>query len=170
MEHHHDTAAHKMVEAESSGIEYVKFGGIILAITAVSWLVNDGGLSEYLGWFMGVFFVVFAGFKLLGYQMFALMFSGYDIVAERFRIYAYAYPFIELALGLVYLFDVLPGIREVITIIIMGLGSIGVIREIRKRSGVHCACLGNIIKLPLSTVSLVEDVGMGLMAVAMLLI
>jgi hypothetical protein len=50
----------------------------------------------------------------------------------------------------------------------MGVGTIGVYQEIKKRSGVHRACLGNVIKLPLSTVSLIEDVGMGLMAMFML--
>jgi hypothetical protein len=43
-----------------------------------------------------------------------------------------------------------------------------VAQELKRRAGIHCACLGNVIKLPLSTVSLVEDIGMGLMAAAML--
>jgi hypothetical protein len=112
--------------------------------------------------------VVFATFKLIGYQMFALMFVGYDIIAKRLKPYAYAYPFIELGLGVLYLANLMPAARDIITVIVMAIGAIGVFQEIKKRRGIHCACLGNIIKLPLSTVSLIEDVGMGLMAVLML--
>lgn len=165
----HDHDSSHMVSGENSPKEYIKFALVIISITVVAWLFNDGGWAEYLRWFMGVFFVVFAGFKLVGYKMFAMMFTGYDVVAKRFKPYAYAYPFIELSLGLLYLFDAVPMVRDVVTVLVMGVGTIGVAQEIKKRSGIHCACLGNVIKLPLSTVSLVEDVGMGLMALAMLL-
>lgn len=163
-----------MVEGEHSGKEYLKFALIIIMIAAASAFLNTsygaGGWMEYMRWFMGVFFVVFATFKLIGYRMFALMFAGYDIIAKRFKAYAYAYPFIELGLGALYLADLLPVWREAATVIILGVGSIGVLQEIRRRSGIHCACLGNVVKLPLSTVSFIEDVGMGLMAAVMLLV
>lgn len=159
---------------ESSPIEYFKFSLVIVAILLISlWLYSQStqtGWGEYLRWFMGIFFVVFAGFKFVGYKMFAMMFAGYDVVAKRYKAYAYAYPFIELSLGLLYLFDVAPGARDLVTLVVMGTGAIGVFQEIKKRSGIHCACLGNVIKLPLSTVSLIEDVGMGVMALAMLVL
>ena len=160
-----------MVEGEYSPTELGKFVLVLVGITMVSFVLwgGNGGWLEYLRWFMGVFFITFAGFKLAGYQMFAEMFAGYDVVAKRFKPYAYAYPFIELALGMVYLADLLPVVRDVIALAVMAIGTVGVAQEIRRRSGIHCACLGNIIKLPLSTVSLVEDVGMGVMAAVMLL-
>lgn len=166
MKHAHDHET--MVAGESSPKEYVKFACVILFIVAVSISLNSGGLEEFLRWFMGIFFVVFASFKFVGYRMFALMFAGYDVVAKRFKAYAYVYPFIELGLGILYVLDLVPTPRDLLTLVIMGAGSIGVAQEIKKRSGIHCACLGNVIKLPLSTVSLVEDVGMGLMALVML--
>lgn len=171
MEHNHH--AHDMISAESSVKEYAKFALVIAAITVVSCVLflqfGETGLQSYLRWFMGVFFIVFATFKFIGYEMFAVMYAGYDIVAKRFRPYAYAYPFIELGLGLLYVFNVMPNWRDLLTLIIMAVGSVGVSQEIKKRSSIHCACLGNVIKLPLSTVSLVEDVGMGLMALVMLI-
>ncbi len=164
---------HGMIESESSLIEYLKLALVIISITVSAGILNSnyglGGWQEYLRWFMGVFFVVFATFKLIGYQMFAMMFAGYDVVAKRFKTYSYIYPFIELGLGVLYLTDFLPLTRDIATVTIMGIGTIGVTQEIKKRSGIHCACLGNIIKLPLSTVSLIEDAGMGLMAAVMLL-
>ena len=165
---------HDMVHGESSPLEYVKFGLVLSTVLLLSIALNfkfgHSGWQDYSRWFMGVFFVVFAGFKFAGYSMFAMMFAGYDVVAKRFRVYAYAYPFIELGLGVLYVVNVLPLARDIATVIVMGVSLVGVTHEIKKRSGVHCACLGNIIKLPLSTVSLVEDAGMGLMAVAMLLL
>lgn len=165
---------HSMIDGEHSPREIIKFIGVIVAITLASFGLAYGGgissLSEFLRYFMGVFFVVFASFKFLGYQMFKEMFAGYDIIAKRSTLYAAVYPFIELSLGLMYLINILPIGRDVITIFIMGISSIGVAKEIKRRRGIHCACLGNIIKLPLSTVSLVEDVGMGVMALIMLVI
>lgn len=159
--------------SEANFKEYAKFYGVILAILAISgWLYGESeaiGAGEYLRYLMGVFLVVFAGFKLAGYKMFATMFAGYDLIAKRYPFYAKAYPFIELGLGLVYLADVLGGLRDWLALIIFGVGTIGVAQEIyHRRSGVYCACLGNIIKLPLSTVSLVEDVAMVGMALWML--
>ena len=153
-----------MIDGEHSPKELGKFAGIIIGITLLSILIGRG-----LEGFMGVFFLVFAGFKFAGYAMFTEMFPTYDIVAARWHAYAKLYPFIELALGLLYLINAIPFIRDVFTLIIMAISSVGVARELKRRRGIHCACLGNIIKLPLSTVSLVENVGMGLMAVYMLL-
>lgn len=145
--------------------------GIIAASIALQKIGGQTGLAEFLRYFMGVFMVVFASFKLIGYKMFVMMFPGYDIVARRFKAYAYVFPLIQMDLGLVYLANFLPITRNVIVLLFTGLASIGVFQEVYKRnSGVHCACLGNVIKLPLSTVSFVEDVGMFVMAATMLAI
>jgi hypothetical protein len=166
MHHSHDTS-------ESSTIEYLKFSGVIafiIVITLVSyWSGDTDGWKDFARLFMGFFMVVFASFKLVGYSMFASMFKGYDPIAKVIPGYALAYPFIELFLGLLALFGELDTLRHLLVVVLMGIGSVGVIREIYfKRSGVHCACLGNIIKLPLSTVSLVEDLAMVLLAVLLL--
>ncbi len=165
---------HSMVHSESSPKEYLKLGLVISAVVLIAWLLNNsfgsGGWMEYLRWFMGVFFVVFASFKFAGYKMFVEMFAGYDIIAKQSRLYSYLYPFIELGLGLLYLTDISPVARNTATVIVMSVSVVGVIQELRKRSGIHCACLGNVIKLPLSTVSFIEDAGMGIMALVMLLL
>jgi hypothetical protein len=167
--HHHE----EMVHGESSTKEYIKFALVLITIVGISAAINtifgDGGWMEFMRWFMGVFLAVFASFKFLGYRMFAQMFAGYDVIAKRFMPYAYAYPFIEVGLAVLYLGDIAPLARDIFTVIFMSVSAVGVLQEIRKKSGVHCACLGNVIKLPLSTVSLIEDVGMGGMALIMLL-
>lgn len=162
---------HNMVIGVNSKKEYLKFGLLILVMIGLSFALNVTGiLSEYMRWFMAIFFVTLAGFKFIGYEMFVMMFRQYDILAQKYKAYAYVYPFIELFLGILYFLDFAPGFREILTVVVMAISAKGVWREIKKRSGVHCACLGNVIKLPLSTVSLIEDVSMGLMAIAMLFI
>jgi hypothetical protein len=72
-------------------------------------------------------------------------------------------------LGLLYAADLAGNARDAIMLSIALIGAVGVGQAIAARRGVHCACLGTVIKLPLSTTSLVEDVGMGVMAALMLL-
>lgn len=166
MEHHH-------ASSESSAAAYLKFSSIIAAIVALALLLyvqaGSEGVYEFMRWFMGVFLLVFAGFKLVGYNMFVMMFPSYDIIAKRSTLYAKAYPFIELGLGILFIIDAFTLARNLALLAIMGVGEIGVFIEVfRRKSGVHCACLGNIIKLPLSTVSLVENTTMVVMALVMI--
>lgn len=153
-----------MTSSEYSVKELVKFVVLLAIITLLSIWLRQGVRG-----FMGVFLLVFASFKFIGYNMFVEMYPMYDVVAERWKPWARIYPFIELALGILYIANLVPVARDVVTVIIMAVSSVGVFRELRRRRGIHCACLGNIIKLPLSTVSLVEDVAMGAMALFMLL-
>ncbi len=159
--------------AESNAREYIKFAGVVLgivALTCVAYRLSDGsGWMEWMRIFMGVFMATFAAFKFVGYSMFVQMFPMYDLVAGKTKIYAYMYPFIELGLAGMFLADVWEFARSVLVIVIMGLGATSVIRQVYvRRNKIHCACLGNIIKLPLSTVSLVENILMVAMAVVML--
>jgi hypothetical protein len=117
--------------------------------------------------FMGFFLVVFAMLKLFDLPGFADGFQMYDLLARRSRTYALVYPFLELALGLGYLAFFRPDVVYLITFLLLGFGAIGVISALRRGLDVHCACMGNILKVPLSTVALVEDLGMAAMALAM---
>ena len=164
-----------MAHVKSNLVEYIKFSLVIAGIILVSYLLyNYGGVEgipTYMRWFMGVFMATFAAFKFVGYKTFAATFAGYDIVARRFSFYGKLFPFIEMSLALLYLLDILPVGRNLLVALVTGIAAIGVFREIyRRKSGVHCACLGSIIKLPLSTVSLIEDLAMFVMAIVMLMI
>lgn len=119
--------------------------------------------------FMGFFLVVFSMFKLFDLSGFADGFQMYDLLAKPFRPYAYIYPFIELALGLSYLAQLAPAITYSVTIVVMLWGAAGVFRALLKGLDLECACMGTILKVPLSTVALLEDLGMAAMAGAMLL-
>jgi hypothetical protein len=119
------------------------------------------------GWMhdaMGFFLVTFSLFKFFDLSGFADGFQMYDLLAKPFRPYAYAYPFIELALGLGYLARWELSWVYGVTVVVMTFGALGVVQALRKGLDLHCACMGNILKVPLSTVALTEDAGMALMA------
>ena len=123
---------------------------------------------ETMRYFMAGFFLTFSFFKLLDLQAFADAYAGYDLLAARWRGWGFIYPFVELALGLAYLANFFPALTNWGTLIIMGFSSIGVIRAVLNKTKIPCACLGTVFQLPMSTVTIIEDVGMVLMAAAML--
>ena len=119
---------------------------------------------QWMQQFMAGFFLVFSAFKLLDIRGFADGYATYDLLARRWHAYGYVYPFLELGLGILYLTQWFPTTTQVATIIIMGFSSIGVINSLIKKQKFQCACLGTIIKVPLSIVTLVEDLTMVMLA------
>jgi hypothetical protein len=131
------------------------------------------GQWQWMPWmqdFMGFFLVVFSMFKFFDLSGFADGFQMYDLLAKPFRPYAYVYPFIELALGLGYLARWNLSLVYGATVVVMVFGSLGVLNALRKGLDLECACMGTVLKVPLSTVALLEDGGMALMAAAMWLL
>src|SRR5688572_9411606 len=84
---------------------YVKFAlvilGILLLSLAVTTLRGWGG-NRFATDFMALFFMTFAAFKFINREEFAITYRTYDIIAGKFRPWAYAFPFIEAFLGLAY--------------------------------------------------------------------
>lgn len=118
--------------------------------------------------FMGGFFVAFSFFKLLDLAGFVTSFQTYDILARRSTTYGYAYPFIELLLGILYLLNVAPLWVNGATILVMVIGLIGVSQALLQRREIQCACLGTVFNLPMSKVTFIEDALMAAMAAAMI--
>lgn len=140
-----------------------------LAACAINWNVN-GGMRVWMHYFMGVFLLIFSTLKLFHPSDFADGFEMYDILAKKSRIYAYAYPLIELALALAFLSFFLPVLTYLITIIVLTVGSVGVIKALQEGLDINCPCMGTVLDVPLSTVTLTEDIGMAVMAFILLLI
>lgn len=82
----------------------------------------------------------------------------------------YTMLFVELALGLAYLTAFAPALTNTVTLVLMIVGSIGVAQALQEKRAIQCACLGTALKLPMTKVTLAEDVVMGLMALVMLAI
>jgi hypothetical protein len=121
-------------------------------------------LQEFMYSFMGYFFIFLSLFKFFDLKGFVDGFVTYDIVTKHIRAYGYIYPFIELLLGLGYLtkYDLLT--VNLITLIVMVISGIGVIKSILSGQKIKCACFGTVLNVPLSTISILENLGMGIMA------
>lgn len=142
-----------------------------LSLALKSYTQNEFNLKQTMANFMAGFFLVFSGFKLLDLTGFAQSYASYDLLARIWTKYGFIYPFIELALGLCYLVRVQPlGLVNLATIIIMGFSGLGVLESLAKKRKFQCACLGTVIKVPLTNVTLIEDFSMAAMALAMLLV
>ena len=124
---------------------------------------------QWMQHFMAAFFLVFSFFKLLNLKGFAESYQMYDIVAKRFNGWAYIYPFIELALGLAFLlnFDVV--LTNSVTFLVMGISIIGVLQSVLNKKQIQCACLGAVFNLPMSSITIIEDLLMIGMSAWMLL-
>lgn len=119
---------------------------------------------ETMRYFMAGFFLIFSFFKLLDISAFADAYEGYDVLAKHWYGWGLIYPFVEIALGIAYLANWNPLITNWATLIIMGVSAIGVILAVLNKRSIRYACLGAVFKLPMSTVTVVEDVGMAAMA------
>ena len=120
--------------------------------------------------FMGGFFLVFSFFKMLDLKGFAYSYMSYDIVAKKWLAWGFIYPFIELSLGLAYLFHFAILEATIVTLVVMSISSIGVIKSLLEKKKIQCACLGTVFNLPMSNITLIEDLLMVLMAAVMLII
>jgi copper chaperone CopZ len=141
---------------------------LIVGYLAVVSMAGVQGVSEWMRHFMGGFFLAFSFFKLLNIEKFATSYASYDLLAMRWKTYGFIYPFCELGLGLAYLFNWQTNLTLWVTIILIAFSTIGVLSSMCRKQDIRCACLGDLMNVPLSTVTLAEDIGMGVMAAAML--
>ena len=120
--------------------------------------------------FMGLFYIVFSFFKMLDLKGFPDSFRMYDPLAKRVPIYGNIYPFIETALGLMFLMRFEINIALIITLVILGVTTIGVSKTLLDKKAIKCACLGTALKLPMTEATFIENAIMIIMAVLMLTI
>ena len=138
------------------------------AAIAINWNVR-GDMTALMHYFMGFFLVVFSTLKIFRPIEFANAFVMYDLIAMRYRLYAYLYPVIELLLGLAYLSFFVPRLTYCLTIIVLSLGALGVLKALHRGIDMNCPCMGTVLNVPLSTVTLTEDVAMIFMALMLLI-
>lgn len=140
-------------------------------ITAAAILLNyqPWDSSNFMLDFMGLFYIVFSFFKLLDLKGFPESFKMYDPLAKVVPAYAWIYPFIELALGLLFLMRIQIPLALIITLIILGITTIGVTKTLLDKKSIQCACLGTALKLPMTKATFIENTIMIIMAIMMLI-
>ncbi len=126
--------------------------------------------GEFMLDFMGLFYIVFSFFKLLDLKGFPESFRMYDPLARVFPAYGWIYPFIELVLGLLFLMRLQIIAALVITLVILGITTIGVTKTLLDKKSIRCACLGTALQLPMTEATFIENFIMLVMAISMLVI
>lgn len=143
------------------------------------WAIIDGFRSiampfwmAFIHSFMTGFFLVFGGFKLANLKNFPSSFKKYDFLAKYIPFYAEVYPFIEFGLGIILLLSAhwftVQYYAEWVSLVIMFIGSLGILNKIFSRKKVECACLGGFFNLPIGWVSFFENVLMVVLSIIML--
>lgn len=145
----------------------------LIALSALAaWALALGSaevdMRRLMHGYMGVFLFVFALLKTFDLNGFKDGFTMYDLLAKRFHAYAYLYPFVELALALMYMAHFEPTLTYWVTIGLFSFSAIGVINALSEGLDVDCPCMGSALSVPLSTVTLTEDMGMVVMASVLL--
>jgi len=160
------------IEEEKSKLQQLKpLLLIIFYIASASVLLNykNWSWSEFMLDFMGLFYIVFSFFKMLDLKGFPESFRMYDPLAKRVPFYGKVYPFIETALGLMFLLRFEINIALIITLIVLGITTIGVTKTLLDKKSIRCACLGTALKLPMTEATFIENAIMIVMATLMLI-
>ncbi len=145
------------------------FGLIFVLIGITMFIQNDFSLMKAMMLSMAYFFLVFGVFKVINLHNFVKTYMTYDVLAMRSKAYAYLYPFIEIVLGLMYFFYLGGVYRDIFTFIIMSISTIGVWEALKNKDEIPCACLGMVFAVPMTKVTLFENLFMALMALVMVL-
>jgi copper chaperone CopZ len=165
-------AAHTAVINGEDKPSYLPIFLIFGYIAGISILVQVAkGSFNWMQWmvhFMAGFFFVFSFFKLMNLRGFAEGYQSYDVVAKKFPAWGFIYAFIELGLGIAFLTGIEPLIVNAVTLVVMAVSTVGVVQSLLRKTNFQCACLGTVIQLPLSKVTLLEDLLMVAMSGTML--
>ena len=119
--------------------------------------------------FMGLFYIIFSFFKILDIKGFSMSFRMYDPLAKQAPIYGYIYPFIEVILGMMFLIRFEVNIALILTLIVLGITTIGVTQTLINKRNIKCACLGTTLNLPMTEATFIENAIMIIMAFLLLI-
>lgn len=114
--------------------------------------------------YMGIIYIIFGFLKLYNLPNFVNIFSKYDIISKNIRWYGYIYPFIEIILGINLLIKFAIPKSMIATILLMSVSIISVFLSMYKGQKLNCGCLGSFFHIPLSYVTVSENLVMLIMA------
>ena len=119
--------------------------------------------------FMGLFYIIFSFFKILDINGFSISFRMYDPLAKKVPLYGIIYPFIEILLGIMFLTRIEVELAIILTIIVLGITTVGVTQTLLNKKSISCACLGTTLKLPMTEATFIENALMIIMAFILLI-
>jgi hypothetical protein len=92
----------------------------------------------------------------------------YDPLAKKVPLYGIIYPFIEILLGVMFLTRIEVELAIILTIIVLGITTIGVTQTLLSKKSISCACLGTTLKLPMTEATFIENALMIIMSFILL--
>ncbi len=121
-------------------------------------------------WFVSFAMAILAMLKLQDLETFSTMFVSYDLLAQRWVPYSYAYPFLEAGAGALMAAHALNWLSIPVALVIGTIGAASVYHAVYvQKRAIKCACVGGSSSVPLGFVSLTENLFMIAMALWMLL-
>ena len=148
---------------------------IFFSIFIITYLYTNNNYPQHsskkvlLRNYMGLIFIIFGILKLYDLNKFVDIFSKYDIISNKYKIYSYFYPFIEIIIGILFLKNVKINITIFITILLMLISIISVLLSLFKGLNLRCGCLGSFFHIPLSYITLSENIIMLIMSIKYIL-
>jgi|TARA_B110000263_G_scaffold141741_1_gene123046 copper chaperone CopZ len=156
-------------------LNYIKtYKPILLALFFVILLAFISSIEEsftykkFFRLYMGYFFIIFSFLKLQNINQFAISFSKYDPISKKYFKFGVIYPFLELFLGILFILNFFGLFINILTIIIFIPQTIGIIIKLRNNEKISCACVGTSIEIPISNLTILENLIMCLMAIYMI--
>ena len=157
MKHHHAAAPESTASFWQTYKPILLVGAYISGSTLLVEAVNGFDGMRWMQHFMAAFFLVFSFFKLLDLKGFAEGYATYDVVARRWPGWGYVYAFIELFLGIAFLTGFRPLLTNGLTFAVMSVSLVGVLQSVLAKRTIRCACLGAVFNVPMSTITVTED-------------
>ncbi len=162
----HSTAEEKSVSVlQTYKPLLIIFTFIILVSLAYQISLDTFNTHLFMNHIMAGFFIGLSFFKFLDLPAFAESFSSYDPLAQKWLYYGRIYPFVELFLGLLFIAGKSLLFANYATVLVLSLTTYGVYKRLQAKNKIQCACLGTTFSLPLSNVTIAENIVMILMAV-----
>ena len=143
----------------------------VAAATALALSIGMlGGIGWItLGWFISISMILLGMQKLRDIESFSTMFLNYDVLARRWVPYAYVYPWVETAAGVLMTGMLLTWLAAPAALFIATVGAISVFKAVYvDKRELKCACVGGGSNVPLGFVSLTENLMMMGMSIVML--
>lgn len=137
------------------------FGGV------ATYLSGYYELHVFLEYSMAAYFLAFGILQTVSLKKSAKMLQQYDPLAKRFPAYGYIYPILQILIGIGLLFWISPLIINAVAAIIVLINLVGVMNVLEEKKTVRCGCLGETMNVPVSWVTLTENIVMLLLCAGM---
>lgn len=137
---------------------YVYIFSLLISLNIVFFF--DLNLRSLYLYFLGFFSLTFGVFKVINFRTYLESVLEYDLVAQKFKPYAYMFPIFEIIFGILFILQKEILVIEYFCIMLFTLNIVIIANVLEKKQEFTCACMGGLFKLPLSYVSILESLTM----------